>query len=79
LENRKDGVEEGAASFAEKIAWKFWMRAMLNRKIMNISSGKTKSWVVNRFVKEWKKHHGDLIFPKKSFNELWLEKEKDFT
>jgi L-lactate dehydrogenase complex protein LldF len=79
LENRKEGVEEGAASFAEKIAWKFWMRAMLNRKIMNISSGKTKSWVVNRFVKEWKKHHGDLIFPKKSFNELWLEKQKDFT
>lgn len=79
LENRKQGVEEGGSTYAEKIAWNFWMRAMLNRKIMNLGSGKSKGWVVNTFVKDWKKHHGDLSFPKKSFNQLWREKEKNLT
>jgi len=77
LENRKESVEEGDASFAEKMAWKFWKRAMLNRRLMNSGSGSLKSWVVNTFVKDWKKHRSDLEFPKKSFNQLWKERNKD--
>jgi L-lactate dehydrogenase complex protein LldF len=77
LENRHEAVEEGSAAFAEKMAWKFWKRAMLNRKMMNMGSGKIKSWVVNTFVKDWKKHRSDLDFPAKSFNQLWKERNQD--
>jgi L-lactate dehydrogenase complex protein LldF len=76
LENRHEAVEEGDSAFAEKMAWKFWKRAMLNRRMMNMGSGKIKSWVVNTFVKDWKKHRSDLDFPKKSFNQLWKERNK---
>lgn len=74
LENRHEAVEEGNSSFAEKMAWKFWKRAMLSRKIMNIGSGSMKGWVVNTFVKTWKANRSELHFPKKSFNQLWKER-----
>jgi len=76
LENRKEAVDEGAYPFAEKMAWKFWKRAMLNRRFMNLGSGKIKSWVVNSFVKDWKKHRSNVDFPAKSFNQLWKERNK---
>jgi len=74
LENRNEAVEDGASSFGEKMAWKFWKRAMLNRRMMNMGSGKIKSWVVNSFVKSWKQNRSELDFPKKSFNQLWKER-----
>jgi len=74
LENRNEAVEDGASSFGEKVAWKFWKRAMLNRRMMNMGSGKIKSWVVNSFVKSWKQNRSELDFPKKSFNQLWKER-----
>jgi L-lactate dehydrogenase complex protein LldF len=74
LENRHEAVDEGAASFGEKMAWRFWKKAMLNRKIMNMGSAPIKTWVVNSFVKEWKKNRSELQFPKKSFNQLWKER-----
>ena len=76
LENRKEAVEGGASSFSEKMAWKFWKRAMLNRRLMNTGSASIKNWVVNTFVKDWKKHRSELRFPKKSFNQLWKERTK---
>jgi L-lactate dehydrogenase complex protein LldF len=76
LENRKEAVEEGGSGFSEKMAWKFWKKAMLNRKLMNLGPGKMKSWMVNTFVKDWTKHRGHLDFPKKSFNQLWKESNK---
>lgn len=77
LENRHEAVEEGDSSFSEKMAWKFWRRAMLNRRLMNMGSSKIKSWVINTFVKDWKKHRSDLDFPAKSFNQLWKERNKE--
>jgi L-lactate dehydrogenase complex protein LldF len=77
LENRHEAVEEGDAAFTEKTAWKFWKAAMLNRGMMNMGSGKMKGWVVNTFVKAWKQNRSDLEFPKKSFNQLWKERNKD--
>lgn len=76
LENRHEAVEEGNATFAEKMAWKFWKRAMLSRKVMNMGSGTVKSWVVNTFVKTWKTSRSELNFPKKSFNQQWRERTK---
>lgn len=77
LENRHEAVEEGDASFPEKMAWKFWKRAMLNRRLMNMGSAKIKGRVINTLVKDWKKHRSDLDFPSKSFNQLWKERNKE--
>jgi L-lactate dehydrogenase complex protein LldF len=76
LDNRHEAVEGGASPFAEKMAWKFWKGAMLNRRVMNLGSGSIKSWVVNTFVKEWGQNRGALQFPKKSFNQQWKEKNQ---
>jgi L-lactate dehydrogenase complex protein LldF len=76
LENRHEAVEAGDATFAEKMAWKFWKRAMLSRRVMNLGSGSMKSWVVNTFVKTWKANRSELQFPKKSFSQMWKEKAK---
>ncbi len=76
LENRKEAVDHGSSTFAERMAWKFWKQAMLNRRLMNTGSGKLKSWVVNHFVKDWKKNRSGLEFPARSFNQLWKERNK---
>lgn len=74
LENRHEAVNEGHSSLSEKIAWKMWRQGMLRRRWMNMASGSIKNWVVNSLVKGWKRHRGEMEFPKKSFNELWREK-----
>ena len=74
LENRYEAVEEGNTSFAERTAWKMWKQAMLHRRFMNMGSSQMKNWVINKFLKDWKKHRGDIEFPKKSFNEMWRAK-----
>ena len=74
LENRNEAVEKGAVGFQEKIAWKAWKKASLSRKMMNMGSESVKNWVVNRMIKGWTKHRADLRFPKKTFNEMWKEK-----
>ncbi|HEY0060232.1 MAG TPA: LutB/LldF family L-lactate oxidation iron-sulfur protein [Flavisolibacter sp.] len=74
LENRNEAVEQGSSSFVEKAAWTFWKKAMLNRGLMNTGSGRLKTWMVNTFVKDWKKQRSELQFPKKSFQEMWRER-----
>jgi len=74
LENRSRAVNEGFSSFSEKMAWKFWKRAMLNRKLMDLAGGKLKSWVVNRMVRGWREAHGEIDFPAQSFSRQWRSK-----
>lgn len=76
LENRHEAVEEKQTVFAERAAWQFWKRAMLHRGLMNTAPGTIKSWMVNTFVKEWKRGHDAIQFPKKSFNQQWREQQK---
>ena len=73
LENRSEAVESGAVSFAEKIAWKMWKTASLSRKMMNLSNGKMKNWMVNKVFKGWQKNRSELNFSQKTFNEMWKE------
>ena len=74
LENRKESVEEGMATFSEKMAWKMWKIASLKRGIMNMGSGKIKNKVVNKLFKDWNKATGPIYnFSKKTFNEMWKE------
>lgn len=74
LENRAEAVKKNHASFVEKMAWMFWKKAMQKRGMMNMGSGRLKGWMVNTFVKDWKKHRSDIEFPQKSFNQLWKER-----
>ena len=71
LENRYEAVEEGYDSWSEKLAWKAWKKASLNRGLMNMGSGKMKNWVVNRAFKAWTAHRDKLDFSAKTFNERW--------
>lgn len=74
LENRYEAVEEGFACWGEKVAWKVWRKASLNRGMMNMGSAPLKNWMVNKVFKGWTAHRADLDFSKKTFNEMWKEK-----
>ena len=75
LENRHEAVAEGDSSLSERIAWRVWKQASLNRKMMNIANGNIKNWVVNKVFKGWTTHRSDLNFSAKTFNEMWKEQE----
>lgn len=74
LENRKEAVQENANTITEKMAWRIWRMASLNRKFMNIGTGKMKTWMMNTLIKGWSTHRNNLTFPSKTFNQLWREK-----
>jgi L-lactate dehydrogenase complex protein LldF len=74
LENRYEAVSEGAAVWQEKLAWKLWKKASLNRKLMNTGNRKMKEWAVNKLFKGWTRHRADLQFAPKTFNEQWKQK-----
>ncbi|MFM9908882.1 MAG: LutB/LldF family L-lactate oxidation iron-sulfur protein [Chitinophagaceae bacterium] len=75
LENRKESVEAGNATWSEKIAWKVWKQASLHRKLMNMGNHKLKNRMVNKIFKGWTLHRGDLDFAPQTFNELWRQKK----
>ena len=76
LENRKESVEEGHTTFAEKAAWKVWKLASMNRGLMNMGNGPLKNKVVNGLFNDWKRYRSELNFSPKTFNEMWKEKNK---
>lgn len=73
LDNRHEAVVQGNSSLAERIAWKVWKTASLNRVLMNAGNGKMKNWVVNKVFQGWTAHRSALDFSAKTFNELWKE------
>lgn len=74
LDNRHEAVVEGNSSLAERLAWKAWKTASLNRSMMNMGNAKLKNWVVNKVFKGWTTHRSDLDFSNKTFSEMWQEK-----
>jgi L-lactate dehydrogenase complex protein LldF len=76
LENRYEAVQQGAAGWMEKLAWKGWKQASLHRKWMNMGNSKIKNWFINRVFRGWNRQRADLHFPEKSFNQRWVEKHK---
>lgn len=76
LENRKESVDTGAAPFTEKIAWKLWKTAMMNRGLMNKANAKLKNKIAARALTAWTAGRGDLLFSEKSFNQIWKERKK---
>jgi L-lactate dehydrogenase complex protein LldF len=75
LVNRNESVEQGMTTFSEKMAWKVWKFTSLKRGLMNKGNGGLKTKVINTLFKDWSKHHAPLEFSKKTFNEMWKERE----
>jgi len=75
LDNRHEAVKEGNSSLAERLAWKAWKTASLNRSMMNMGNAKLKNWVVNKVFKGWTTHRSDLDFSHKTFSEMWQDKK----
>lgn len=77
LDNRRESVVEGHSALAERIAWKIWKKASLNRGMYNVSNGKMKNKFVNKVFTAWTKHRGTLDFSEKTFNQMWKENRTD--
>ena len=77
LENRSEAVETGYSNWKEKLAWKLWKKASLNRSLMNTGNSKLKNWMVNRAFKGWSAHHGELKFSDHSFNQMWKNRRAE--
>jgi len=77
LANRKQSIEEGMPKSFEKFAFKMWKKGMLNRKLMNGGNAGIKNFFVRQFFgSSWGKRREMFQIPKKSFNQLWHEKNK---
>lgn len=76
LDNRKVSVAEKFTTKRERLAWTLWQRGMLNRSLMNLGNAGIKRWAMQRlFGKTWGKRKSLPEFPKKSFQQLWKEKQ----
>jgi L-lactate dehydrogenase complex protein LldF len=62
-------------SFSEKMAWKAWKLASLKRGLMNMGNGNIKTKAVSSLFKDWGKNHAPLEFSKKTFNQMWKERQ----
>jgi L-lactate dehydrogenase complex protein LldF len=75
LENRNLATKRGLNDRSESISWRVWKMAMLNKGLVNVASAGMKNAVVNKIFKNsWGKHRGELNFAKKSFQQLWKER-----
>lgn len=77
LENRREAVEEGAAAWSEKIAWKAWKTASMHRNLMNKGNRSMKNWMVNNMFRGWTSTRAPLDFAARTFNQLWAEQHKN--
>lgn len=75
LENRNLATKKGLNDRSESLSWRVWKMAMLNKSLVNVASAGMKNTVVNKLFKNsWGKHRGELHFAKKSFQQLWKER-----
>ncbi|MBC5775853.1 iron-sulfur cluster-binding protein [Pontibacter sp. KCTC 32443] len=76
LLNRKQSVDMGLADKQEKTAFKFWLKAMKSRKLMNLAPSGIKNYVVKYILKDtWSKRREPMKIAPKSFNQLWKERK----
>lgn len=76
LDNRHEAVVKGASGLTERLAWKVWKTASLNRSMMNMGNQQLKNWLVNRVFKGWTAHRAELDFSPKTFNEMWKQRHR---
>lgn len=72
LSNRKEYVSEQFTTSAERVTWKIWKKAMLDRKWMNKGSGNLKNFLFRNMSKSvWGTRRNSIHFSEMTFNELW--------
>ncbi|AMM50613.1 [Fe-S]-binding protein [Rufibacter sp. DG15C] len=72
LLNRKQSVDEGLVDKNEKLAFKFWVRGMKSRTLLNLAPASVKNFVLRHVQKDtWSKRREPLLAAPKSFNEMW--------
>lgn len=77
LLNRRDAVNDGLVNQKEKWGWAIWKRGMLNRKLEDFFSGKTKNYLLKTLFKNtWGQFREMPKVAEKSFAELWKEKNQ---
>jgi len=74
LYNRRDTHLTQKQNTKDKLAWFTWRKAMLNRRLMNRGTG-IKNFLINLFFKDAWGDKKELPKVKKSFNQLWKEKQ----
>ncbi len=74
LLNRNDAVKKGAYDLSEKVVMFGWKQSLLNRRMLDMSGGKLKNFVLKRaFKKAWGPRRSMPEISKKSFSQLWKE------
>lgn len=78
LVNRNDAVNKNTSTFIEKQVNK-WSTTILNsRKLLDMTSGKTKNMLAKKFgSKSWGPRREFPEIAPKSFNQLWKEQEEE--
>ncbi|MCF8227614.1 MAG: iron-sulfur cluster-binding protein [Bacteroidales bacterium] len=77
LRNRNDAVKKGAYEFSEKVIMFGWKQSLLNRKMLDMSGGKFKNFILKRaFSKTWGPRRTLPKMQSKSFSQQWKEKER---
>src|SRR5690606_10442506 len=78
LLNRKDAVEQGLTSGAEKKGWKAFTYAIQRRGLIDFFRGKTKNFFLRRFFKKaWGNYRELPKLADKSFSKQWKEQTKN--
>jgi L-lactate dehydrogenase complex protein LldF len=73
--NRHEIVKESKPELKEKIALLLIKKVLLNRKLMNFASNKTKDKILSKlFRKGWGNKRQLPVFAEKTFNQIWKEK-----
>lgn len=77
LENRAIYVDEGNADLKEKMSWKIFQTGVTYKLLMSLPSASMKNKAFDKGFKDfWGKHRAPLVFPKKTFAQLWAAKQK---
>jgi L-lactate dehydrogenase complex protein LldF len=74
IENRKESVEKGLESRANKLFYFFWKKAMLNRDIMNWKGIKAGKYIMEGLYKSDQDLRKTPTIASQSFNEQWRGK-----
>ncbi|WP_183575746.1 LutB/LldF family L-lactate oxidation iron-sulfur protein [Mucilaginibacter sp. X5P1] len=77
LLNRRDAVKDELVAKKEQWGWAIWRKGMLNRKLMDYFSGKTKNFFLKTLFKRTWGHLREMpTVAEKSFAKQWQEKNQ---
>lgn len=75
LLNRKSAVEKKLVPLSERLAFKLWKEAMLNRRLMDMWGANIKNTVLRKVFKDsWGRYHTPIQVAPRSFKQLWQER-----